>query len=229
MKIAIMQPYLFPYIGYFQLINSTDLFLIYDDVNFIKQGYINRNNILTANGKARITFPVQSVSSNKLIKELSYSERTEKPLKTIEQSYSKAPYYNSIFPLIKETLETNDRAIADTCLKSYKLIFAYLGIDKKLIKTSEIEYDRERPAQDRLIELCHKFNAKTYINASGGRELYKKEDFLREGIELKFINTLPIKYQQGNNDFIPNLSIIDILMNCSKKDTLELINKFELN
>lgn len=229
MKIAIMQPYLFPYIGYFQLINSTDLFLIYDDVNYITRGYINRNSILTPNGIKRFTIPVNSASRNKLIKDLTFSNDINNLIKMVKYSYSKAPYFNSIFPIIKETLETNDRVIADLCLKSYKLIFAYLGIDKKLIKTSKIEYDRERPAQDRLIELCHKFNAKTYINASGGRELYKKEEFLKEGINLKFIDTLPIKYQQGRNEFIPNLSIIDILMNCSKKDILEIINKYELN
>ena len=158
MKLAVMQPYLFPYIGYFQLIYAADLFLIYDDVAYIKQGYINRNNIWSANGATRFTVPVPGASSNKLISDLAFSGDVAKVLKTIEQSYSKAPYFEGVFPMIREALELDDRSIASICQKSYEDIFSYLGLEKQFKKTSELEYDRSASARDRLIALCQQLS-----------------------------------------------------------------------
>lgn len=229
MKLAVMQPYLFPYIGYFQLIYAADLFLIYDDVSFIKQGYINRNSILSPSGITRFTVPVPGASSNKLIAGLQFTPDVTKVLKTIEQSYSKAPYFESVFPLIRQILENEDRFISSVCMKSYQAIFSYLGIDKKIKKTSEISYDRTESARDRLIALCHKFEADCYINSPGGRSLYTKVDFAEQGVELKFIELLPMEYDQDGDDFIPNLSIIDVLMRCPPEEVVTLMAKYELN
>jgi hypothetical protein len=229
MKLAVMQPYLFPYIGYFQLIYAADLFLIYDDVSYIKQGYINRNSVLSPNGATRFTVPVPGASSNKLICDLQFSTDVVKVLKTIEQSYSKAPYYESVFPLIRQILGHEDRSIASVCLKSYQVIFSYLGLEKQFRKTSELEYDRAASARDRLIALCHKLEADCYINAPGGRSLYAKSDFAGHGVELKFIDSFPMKYQQGYGEFVPNLSIIDVLMNCSPEEVVSLVAQYELN
>ncbi len=228
MKLAVMQPYLFPYIGYFQLIYAADLFLIYDDIAYIKQGYINRNSVLAANGVTRFTVPVPGASSNKLISDLQFTTNIEKVLKTLEQSYAKAPYIESVFPLIRQILEHEDRSIASVCLKSYQSIFSYLGLDKQFRKTSELDYDRTASARDRLIALCHKFDADCYINAPGGRKLYAKQDFCEQGIDLKFIDSLPIGYSQGRNEFTSNLSIIDVLMNCSPQQVIEQMESYEL-
>lgn len=229
MKLAVMQPYLFPYIGYFQLIYAADLFLIYDDVSFIKQGYINRNSILSPSGPTRFTVPVPGASSNKLIASLQFTSDVNKVLKTIAQSYSKAPYFKSVFPLIRQILEHEDRLIASVCMKSYQIIFSYLGIDKQIKKTSELSYDRTESARDRLISLCHKFKADCYINSPGGRSLYAKPDFAEHGVELKFIDLLPVEYNQGGADFVPNLSIIDVLMHCSPNEVVGLIRQYALN
>ncbi len=229
MKLAIMQPYLFPYIGYFQLIYAADLFLIYDDVSYIKKGYINRNSVLSPNGATRFTVPVPGASSNKLICALQFSTDVVKVLKTIEQRYSKAPYFEYVFPLIRQILRHEDRSIASVCLKSYQVIFSYLGLEKQFQKTSELEYDRAASARDRLIALCHKFEADCYINAPRGRALYVKSDFSEHGVELKFIDSLQLKYQQGSGEFIPNLSIIDVLMNCSAIEVASLMAQYELN
>ena len=113
MRCAVMQPYIFPYIGYFQLACSVDYFVFYDDVNFIKRGFINRNNILANGAPLRITFPVVGASQNKLISELEFSLETQKLESTIHQNYSKAPYYRSVMPLIESTLHYNNRNIAD--------------------------------------------------------------------------------------------------------------------
>jgi hypothetical protein len=229
MKLAIMQPYLFPYIGYFQLIYAADLFLIYDDVTYVKQGYINRNSIKLTNGTTRFTVPVIGASSNRLISELEFSTEVAKVLKTIEQSYSKAPYFASVFPLIHEVLELENRSIASLCQRSYERIFSYLNIEKSFKKTSELRYDRTESAQSRLIELCHQFNADCYINAPGGRKLYAKPDFAEKGIDLRFIDSLSVHYSQGGRDFIPNLSIVDVLMNCSVDEVKWLLTRYELN
>ncbi|MCL7743680.1 WbqC family protein [Guyparkeria hydrothermalis] len=229
MRLAVMQPYLFPYIGYFQLIYSADLFLIYDDVSYIKQGYINRNSILSPNGPVRITIPVPGASSNKLISELQFSVDVVKVLKTIEQSYCKAPYFDAVFPMIRKLLEQGDRSIASLCLNSYQVIFSYLGINQQFKKTSELDYDRTLSAQDRLIAFCHKFGADCYINAPGGRSLYSESDFAEQGVDLKFVDSLPVEYPQGNHKFVANLSIIDMLMNCSPKESINLLKQYELS
>tara|TARA_B100000745_G_scaffold240375_1_gene162932 strand:+ start:714 stop:1403 length:690 start_codon:yes stop_codon:yes gene_type:complete len=229
MKLAVMQPYLFPYIGYFQLIYASDLFLIYDDVAYIKQGYINRNNIYSANGIMRFTIPVPRASSNKLIADLEFSSDTGKFLKSIEQSYSKAPYFKKIFPLVQQVMEQEDRTIASVCLKSYQAIFLLLGLDKKFKMTSRLDYDRTVLARDRLIGFCHKFGANCYINAPGGRSLYDKRYFSEQGVDLKFMDSLPVKYSQNSNEFIPNLSIIDVLMNCSPDKVVCLMQQYEIN
>jgi len=228
MKLAVMQPYLFPYIGYFQLIYAADLFLIYDDVAYIKQGYINRNSILSPNGATRFTVPVPGASSNKLISELAFSEDVAKVLRTIEQSYSKAPHFEEVFPMIRGALELDDRSISSVCQKSFEDIFSYLGLEKQLKKTSELEYDRSASARDRLIALCHQFGADCYINAPGGRKLYAKQDFAEKGIDLKFVDSLPVEYSQGSAEFVPNLSIIDVLMHCPPEEVKRLLSRYEL-
>ena len=229
MNLAVMQPYLFPYIGYFQLIYESDLFLIYDDVSYIKQGYINRNSILSTNGQMRFTLPVPGASSNKIISELEFSPNVVKILKAIEQSYSKAPHFDSVFPMILDILEQDDRSIASICQKSYEDIFSYIGIDKCFKKTSSLDYDRSGSAANRLINLCHKFEADCYINAVGGKSLYRKEEFSEQGLDLKFLHSLPAKYQQMSGQFVPNLSIIDVLMNCSPEEILLLIKSYKID
>src|SRR5690606_17868434 len=181
MKLAVMQPYLFPYIGYFQLIYAADLFLIYDDVAYIKRGFVNRNNILAPSGVTRFTVSVPGASQNKLFSDLQFSKDVDKVLKTIEHSYSNAPYFEDVFPLIRGALELDDRSIASVCQKSFEDIFSYLGLEKQFQKTSELDYDRSASARDRLIALCQQFGADCYINAPGGRKLYTKHDFAEKG------------------------------------------------
>lgn len=229
MKLAVMQPYLFPYAGYFQLIYDADLFLIYDDVSYVKQGYINRNSILSSNGVTRFTVPVPGASSNKLISELKFDDDVRKVLRTIQQSYSRAPYFNDIFPLVRNALTFDDRSIASVCQKNFEDFFSYLGIEKKFFKTSELNYDRAGNACDRLIALCQNFKADHYVNAPGGRKLYRKSDFAEHGIKLEFIDPLLKIYSQESEEFIPNLSIIDMLMNCSPSEVVDNLKCYQLN
>lgn len=130
--------------------------------------------------------------------------------------------------MIRGALELNDRSIASVCQKSFEDIFSYLGLEKQFKKTSELDYDRSASARDRLIALCQQFGADSYINAPGGRKLYAKQDFAEKGIDLKFVDSLPVEYSQGGAEFVPNLSIIDVLMHCSPEEVRGLLSCYEL-
>jgi hypothetical protein len=226
-----MQPYLFPYIGYFQLINAADKFVIYDDVTFIKQGWINRNNILL-NGKAFLfTIPLKDVSSYKLIREIEISNGfnwKSKWLKTIEQAYKKSPYYSQVIQLIEEVVATEEKQIAAYAVKSLKIICSYLGISTFIVETSSKYSNNHLHAQKRVIDICKREKATDYLNAIGGLELYSKDAFNRENIKLSFIKHKTINYKQFKNEFVPWLSIIDIMMFNSPVEIKEMLNQYEL-
>ncbi len=227
--IAIMQPYLFPYLGYFQLIHAVDTFVLYDDVNYIKQGYINRNSLLSAGETQRFTIPVPGASSFKKICELEYSiQNNDKFLKGIAQAYSKAPYYNDVYPIIEKIINFEDRNIGALCKYSFEVIFSYLGSYKKFLRSSEIDYDHNGPASDKLISIIKRLNEDSYLNSYGGRELYDGEFFKSCGVKLQFIKMNNIKYQQGNVDFIPNLSIIDVMMWNDINVVKELLQAYDI-
>lgn len=230
MKLAVMQPYLFPYIGYYQLVYASDLYVFYDDVSYIKGGYINRNNILTKNGRQLITLPVNKASSFSLINELNFSQDVRKMLQSIRQAYSKAPYFNEVYPIIEEVINNDDRNVANITSRSIISVFNYLGVSFDYAYSSKIGYDRGNSAEDKLYELCSILGAEYYINSIGGEKLYCKADFSNKGIKLDFLSPLKIEYAQFNNinSFEENLSIIDILMNNSKQDVINLLSKFEL-
>ena len=235
MKLAIMQPYFFPYIGYFQLINAVDKFILYDDVTFIKQGWINRNYILANKQKHLISLPLSKISQNKLISEtfINKSEITrwyKKFLLSIERQYKKSPNYKEVFELIVSIFEyVNQVAIISEFNKlSIERINEYLEIRTE-IENSSRKYNNENlSGQDRIIDICKKENATIYINAIGGTELYDKKKFKNSNINLYFLKPKYISYKQQNNKFIPNLSIIDVMMFNSKEEINKMLDNYEL-
>lgn len=230
MILAVMQPYLFPYIGYYQLAYHADMFIFYDDVNYIKGGYINRNNILTKNGKLLFTVPVNQASSFKKINELEFSSNIKKVLATIQQAYSKAPNFNAVYPMIEKILLSEDRNVAKIASNSIIEIFNYLEIPFKYEFSSNIDYDRELDAKNKLFSFCKLYNAQKYTNTPGGRSLYNKDEFKSKNIELTFIETDDITYTQFNNEkFESNLSIIDLLMNLNKEQIIKLLGIYHVN
>ena len=212
MKLAIMQPYLFPYIGYWQLINAVDVFVIFDDVSYIKKGYINRNSILLNGQGQRITLELIGASQNKLINEIEIRGNSKKILRTIELSYSKAPYFKEIFPIIEEILNQEEKNLAKFIGYSLEKISNYLKIDTKFLYSSSIKKDNSLKAQNKILDICSKLNAKNYINTIGGVNLYDEDRFKKEGIDLNFLKAKIINYQQFKDEFISHLSIIDVLM-----------------
>lgn len=231
MKIAIMQPYIFPYIGYFQLINAVDKFVILDDVNYINKGWINRNNILV-NGKSNLfTIPLKDVSQNKLINEIFISDHIDwksKFLKTIMLSYKKAPYFKIIYPIIEEIINFSITNISIFNLQALEKICQYLEIRTELIPSSSIFKNEHLKAQNKIIDICLKEKASIYINPIGGMELYNKQDFINNNLTLFFIKSSNVNYKQLANDFVPWLSIIDILMFNTNEEVKNRLLQFEL-
>lgn len=228
MKLAVMQPYLFPYVGYWQLINAVDTFVIYDDVTYIKQGWINRNYILLNGRKHRLTLEVIGGSSNRLINEVKVGKNKHKLLKTIELNYKKAPYFNEVYPLIKNIFSFEEANLAKFVGNSLIQISDYLGIDTDLIYSSEMENKTTLKGQEKIIDMCKSLDADKYVNAIGGQDLYDNDSFSKEGIELYFLNMLQFEYKQFDNEFIPNLSIIDAMMFNSKENIKQILDMYEL-
>lgn len=226
-----MQPYFFPYIGYFQLINSVDIFVIYDDVNYIKGGWINRNRILI-NGKDHFfTLSLSRSSSYKSIKDITIIDNSDNKVKlfnTLRINYSRAPYYKKVLPMLQRIILNPEISLSTYLENSLKDISGYLGIKTRFILSSEIPIKKEYGSEKRVIEIVKILNGEIYINAINGQKLYSKDRFLKEELKLLFIEQKGIKYKQLKNTFIPNLSIIDVLMFNSKNKVKKILNEYKL-
>ncbi len=233
MKICIMQPYFFPYVGYFQMIKYVDLFIFYNDVNFIERGWINRNNILTDKGKKLFTIPLRKASSNRMINEVEVLNTEKKfgnVLKTIEFSYSKAPLFNAVYPLLEEVFNSgNDHTIDELARTSIEKTLGYLGINTKLLSSSAIDYNRSDDKVGKLIDISKKVHADTVIFPFGSKQLYSDTDFNQHGIQSLAITPTFTKYSQINSEdkFIKGLSIIDLLMNLPINEINQILDEIK--
>lgn len=228
MKLGIMQPYFFPYIGYFQLIDLVDVYVIADDLHYIKNSYIKKNNILDNGAPALLSLELKGASQNKLINEIEVGSNTNKLLMTIQYRYAKAPYFKDVFPLLQNILLSEEKNVARFLGDSLMKIASYLDIPTKFLYSSEIEKNNDLKFDARIIDICKRLGADHYINAIGGKELYSKDKFALEGIQLSFIDTKEIEYAQFGKEFVPNLSIIDVLMFNSPEETKMLLQEYEL-
>ncbi|HOC87074.1 MAG TPA: WbqC family protein [Prolixibacteraceae bacterium] len=228
MKLGIMQPYFLPYIGYFQLINAVDRYIIYDDANYIKQGWINRNRILM-NGEPYIfRINLSGASSNKKINEIGLGNNRKKVFKTIRESYSKAPFYKQGLDLLSLIFSYNTTNLSDFIINSIIRICQYLKINTEILISSYIEKDDSCKGEEKVIEICKLFNADTYINAIGGLNLYDSMNFQNNGIKLLFLNSFKIHYKQFSSNFIQNLSIVDVLMFNNINEISGMLSQYNL-
>ena len=222
-----MQPYLFPYIGYFQLVKSVDTFIFYDDVAFVKGGWINRNYI---KNRTKFTIPIKNKSSNIKINETCIdwkSFRSDKFFKTIHFLYKDSPFFENIVRLIEEVFENEPETIASLSSKSVFSVSKYLNIKTKFKFSSSMDYDRAGMSET-LINICKRESADVYHNSVGGQDLYDKGFFLKNNISLYFLKTGNIIYNQKSKKFVPNLSIIDLLMNHSVDEINVILGSFSL-
>lgn len=215
MKLAIMQPYFFPYIGYFQLISAVDKFVFYDDVNYIKNGWVNRNRLFLVGATRYITVPLNSASAFKKINETFIkveSDWHKKILSSIDQSYKKAAFYKPVRELIESVFLRSGDNLAELAKLSVTACSKYIGLDADFVSSSTIYSNHEKTSSDRVIDICRIEKADEYWNLPGGRSLYDANDFKNNGIDLRFLDVTIHPYRQFTDDFIPGLSIIDVLM-----------------
>jgi hypothetical protein len=227
MKLAIMQPYLFPYLGYFHLIRAVDAFVLYDDVNFIKGGWINRNFILANGDKQLITLPLQGASPNKLIDQVEIGGQ-HKILQSIRHSYGKAPHFDAVYPILEDILAQQEKNLARFLDYQLRSVCAYLGLNPQWHISSGLKKDTELRGQDKVLALCEELGATHYINVPGGKELYDRKSFERKGMRLSFIQPRPVEYRQTGKAFVPNLSIIDVMMFNDLDQCSKLLEEYDL-
>lgn len=212
-SVAIMQPYFFPYLGYFQLIAAADTFVLYDDSQYIKNGWSNRNRIAIRGEAHFLTWPVEPGPSTASYRERRYAAGAQaKLLKTIAQAYARAPQHGSAMPLIERLLGFEDLRVAAFNGHAVREIARHIGLDTDLVESSDITRGESGTAQAKVIAICRALGASTYVNPAGGRHLYERQGFADAGLQLRFLEPILRPYEQFGTAFVPGLSIIDLLM-----------------
>jgi hypothetical protein len=231
-KVAIMQPYFLPYIGYFQLINAVDEFIIYDNIQYTKKGWINRNRILDNGSDKLFTVPLKKDSDYLDVVDRKLSDTWDKDRKKLINSlytlYHKAPYFEEAYSIVTECLLDDENNLFNFILNSLNRVNKYLDIETSIVISSSIGVDHSLKSQDKVLAICKAREATTYINAIGGMELYSKTVFESNELELKFIKSHSITYDQFDGAFVPWLSIVDVMMFNSKDTIKEYLNSYTL-
>ena len=212
-----MQPYVFPYIGYFQLMHAVDRFVVSDDVTYIKQGWINRNRLLINGEAAYFTVPLKRAPSTTLIKDMVIDDQGQKGwrkrlLTTIENFYRRAPHFGDAFPIVEDVFTANTASIADMARLSLARVALYLEIGTDVVPSSTRYGNAALKGEQRVIDTCRRESADHYVNAIGGQSLYSRGTFASNGITLQFVQSRPVEYPQFRDAFVPWLSIVDVLM-----------------
>lgn len=223
-----MQPYFFPYIGYFQLMNAVDEFVIYDNIEFTKKGWINRNRILVGGKDSYITLPLKKDSDYLDIRDRylaeSWPSERRKMLNRILESYRKSPNFSTIFPVIESAILFEDTNLFKFILNSLNIIREFLEIKTSFVVSSSIRIDHGLKSSEKVIAICKAMNASEYINPVGGFALYDREIFRRQKIEVRFLKANEFSYGQYKNEFVPWLSIIDVMMFNTKEELKKIFN-----
>jgi hypothetical protein len=227
-----MQPYTFPYIGYFQLFEACDIFVIYDDVQYIKGGWINRNKILYHGIPKYITLPVNRAPLGTTIDHCFFYRNIEtdkkKILSTLRQVYSKAPFFQFGYPLLEEIIRFKENNVARFAENSLKRILDYLGIRVEIKRSSHLRFDKSLKGQERVLSIVQELGGNCYVNPIGGQDLYFPAVFAANNIDLRFLECRAEPYKQFSNEFVPNLSIIDVLMFNSVEQIKLMLKQFKL-
>ena len=225
MRLAIMQPYLLPYLGYFQLVSAADRFVIYDKVQYTKRGWINRNRFLVNNAPSTFTLPLCKDSDYLDIKDRVIAD-TFVPTAVLNQfsgAYSKAPFFAQTFELLERIFKSEERNLFKFLHHSLLLTLEHINISSKLVVASQVPASHDERGQQRVLSICKAMGASTYINPVGGTHLYSKKDFIDQGVNLRFLRPVTPEYQQFAMPFVSHLSIVDVLMFNSISETQAMV------
>jgi hypothetical protein len=218
LKVAVMQPYFFPYIGYWQLIDEVDLFVIYDDVNYFSKGFINRNYILINERAQRLTLELSMASQNRKINEIYIRNNSPNLLKTLKHAYKKrAPFFEEAYDLLQRLILYPEKNLAKYLSYTIQELSYVFRLQTQFLLSSSLELPSQIRGVNRILKICESINATSYVNLPGGKTLYDFELFKKNGLGLSFIQPDQCPYDQRQADFIPSLSIIDRLMFLGKK------------
>jgi hypothetical protein len=230
MKAAIMQPYFLPYIGYFQLISAVDLFVVYDNIEYTKKGWINRNRLLKNGVDQTFTIPLKSDSDFLHVgqREVSSDFRRDKLLNQIVEAYRKAPKFQAVMPLISNIVSFEERNLFRYVEFSIMEICRYAGITTPFVVSSALNIDHSLRSQEKVIAICNAVGASQYINPIGGLSLYSAERFRLSGIHLSFLKCVNQPYAQFGQTFVPSLSMLDVLMFNAPEDIRHMLKEYEL-
>lgn len=224
------QAYFMPYLGYWQLINAVDVYGVADNYNYIKRGWVNRNRVLGNMGPRYLTLPIVHASRNRFIMEHELAPfDADTMLHQLSHEYRSAPNFDAGLDLMERVLRCKKTNLADFLFDSIELTCHYLGIDTRLIRTSDLPQDPSLRLEQRLYDYCDQLQADTYYNPIGGTALYSFEDFRAHGIKLAFVRCHPVPYPQVRvEEFVPNLSIVDVIMNTSRQEAHDMLASFDL-
>ncbi len=227
MVVAIIQPYFFPYIGYFQLINAVDKFIILDEVNYIKKGWINRNYIELAGAPFLFTLPLVNTSQNTFISACTIDPNPawkQRFLKTLRLGYAKAPCFKVAFPVIEGILLNPEANLVRFLHQSLQQLCDFLQIQTVIIPGTSGYDNLHLWGQERIIDICRQEGAELYINPAGGIDLYDKKLFEQKHIELKFLYSARIILDES----AAPLSIIHLMMHYPKETIISMLRQFDL-
>lgn len=233
-SVAVMQPYFFPYLGYFQLLAHVDVFVVHDDAQYVKQSWINRNRILDHGAAAYLTLPVNSRSHRQQIceKRLHEPRRHQRQLLAkIRDAYHAAPQLDRVCAFLEPLFPGADETIAAFNVRALRALQELLELPTRFVLASEEAYPRCRTAQERVIGICLDEGGSRYVNPIRARALglYDEAAFRAAGLELSYLDLKPdVRYEQHGGPFVPDLSIIDVLMFNSFTRTRELLERFAL-
>lgn len=231
--VAVMQPYFFPYLGYWQLARAVDTFVILGDVNYIVRGWVNRNRILINGEPHYVTVPLLDASQNRTIDDTVVDPSTvwrDKMVRTLDMAYRKAPYFTGVFPLLENLIREPAERLGDYLSHQLRTISAWLGMATTFVRAQDIAPKASLHGQDRILAICEKLGATTYRNLPGGRSLYDAESFARLGLKLEFISMRQETYRQIRaTSFVPGLSLIDVLMSVGPDGARELLLNHDIS
>jgi len=232
MRLAIMQPYFLPYIGYWQLIAAVDVFVVYDNIKYTKKGWINRNRFLVNGKEALFSLPLRKDSDFLDVNQryLADSFDREDLIRRFREAYRKAPEFHAFMPFLEDLIRFSSNNLFDYILNSIYRICEFLGLKTKVIISSHIDCDHSLKSSDRVQAICKALCADTYINPIGGTELYSKESFAQKQIALQFLQPNLSEYPQCDNAFFPRLSIVDVAMfNTGERLRQQVSSGYKLN
>lgn len=231
--VAVMQPYVFPYLGYFSLVQACDDFVFYDDVQHVTRGWVHRNRILLNGAAHTFTVPLSGSSQNVRIDELhthDFATFRRHFVRQLECAYRRAPCFATTMELVLDVLDLNDPGIAELAMRSVERVSAAIGLERRFLRASrDFAATRSAGRAERLVAITRRLGRRRYVNAPGGMALYDKADFEHEGLTLQFVQPrLPAYPQLGGRPFVPGLSVIDALMHNPPEHVAELVAAYDL-